>query len=109
MSQPIELLSIHELKNKLPALTAEDLILDVRTPDEFAEGHIPGAKNISHEFVGDHSKDLRPYRNLYIYCRSGGRVQVAGQALLNQGFNNIKLIVGGGMPDWAEAGYPVEK
>ena len=49
------------------------LLLDVREADEYAEGHIPGAKNVRLQALRDVSEELDPDTPLYVYCQSGGR------------------------------------
>ena len=52
-------LSMHELNESLKNLSPQDLILDVRTPEEFAEGHVPGAANIPVDQVIGHAGELK--------------------------------------------------
>jgi rhodanese-related sulfurtransferase len=73
-------------------------LLDVRTPEEFEQGYIPGATNIDihlgQEFI-DQIKKLDKEKNYFVYCRSGAR---SGQAcaLMNQlGFENAYNLSGG--------------
>lgn len=105
----IPTLTIEELYAKFKSLSKDELILDVRTPAEYASGHVPGSRNVSHEEVGAHADELKTYRNVYIYCRSGGRVQFACQELAMRGLKNIAGVVSGGMPNWEMNGFPVEK
>lgn len=102
-------INISQLFEATQSLTPQDLILDVRTPGEFAAGHIPKAKNIPVDQVMNHVSELKPYQTLYLYCRSGGRVNVAWEILDSLGLKNMVCVVDGGFPDWAEAGYPSEK
>lgn len=104
----IKTISMDELYTKFKGLTKDDLILDVRTPEEFSEGHVPGSRNITHTDVTAHAKELAPYKNIYVYCRSGGRVQMACSELALSGLTNLSGVVSGGMPDWEASGYPVE-
>src|SRR5690349_11555483 len=86
------------------------LILDVRTPEEFAQGHVPGAKNIPHdqlkdriaELMGDKDKDI------VLYCRSGRRAGLAAETLQSSGFSRL-LHLEGDMIEWTEARRPLEK
>jgi len=109
MAAPLRSITMRELKDRFDALKPDELILDVREPEEFAEGHIPGAKNIPHEEVVQHAPELKKYRTLYVHCRSGRRVQLCCAELAQAGLGNIVMIPSGGMPDWIDAGYPVEK
>lgn len=102
-------ITVNDLHTLRKSIGKNDLILDVRTPEEYAEGHVPGARNISHEQVASRIEELRSYQTIYVYCRSGGRVGHAAMDLTRAGFTNLVLVQGGGMPDWEAAGYPVEK
>lgn len=98
-----------DLKTAFDQKTANELILDVRTPEEFSEGHVPGARNIPHDEILGHAEELKPFETVYVYCRSGNRVGMAAMDLSRAGVENLVCIVGGGMPDWIAAGLPVEK
>lgn len=76
------------------------MIVDVRRPDEFETGHIPGAINIPNEEIGTEQISELPDKNqtIYIYCRSGNRSKAASEKLVAQGYKNI--IEFGGIIDW---------
>lgn len=101
-------MTIEELHQATQNLKKTDLVLDVRTPGEFAEGHIPGAKNIPVDQVMHHAAELNQFSNVYVYCRSGGRVTAAYNILSSLGVKNLICVDDGGFPDWAEAGYQIE-
>jgi rhodanese-related sulfurtransferase len=89
------------------------LILDVRSAEEFAEGHVPNAINISHEQVGAKLQQLKTMSNdqkipIIVYCRSGHRAGIALNTLHNNGFNNI-VHLDGDMNAWNKAKLPIEK
>ena len=70
---------------------ADALIIDVRTPAEFAEGHVDGAINLDLEggvFEAEYSK-LDPSKSYIVYCRSGRRSGVAVSILKGNGFVDI--------------------
>ena len=79
------------------------LLIDVREPDEFAEGHAENAKNIP---LGDIEAGKLTEANktvkIYVYCRSGKRAGVAKTALEKQGYTNVENL--GGLSDWREIG-----
>ena len=77
-------------------------IVDVRTPDEFAGEHFPGAINITLDEVANRINDFRDFRKpIVAYCRSGNRSGMA-VAMLNQ--NGITgAINGGGLDDMLQA------
>lgn len=71
------------------------ILLDVRTPQEYREGHIPGSQNISLQTVDKvgavaENKDTP----LYVYCHSGGRSRQAVQRLVQMGYRNVNNIGG---------------
>jgi len=72
------------------------LLLDVRSAEEFASGHIPGAINMSHSIVADNLSKLSQYKNelVIVYCRSGRRAGVAENILKNAGFTNVRHLSG---------------
>ena len=76
------------------------VILDVRRPDEYAEGHIPGAINVPNESIGDTKISELPYKNqlILVYCRSGRRSKEAAEKLVKLGYTNI--VEFGGILDW---------
>ena len=76
------------------------IILDVRRPDEFIEGHIPGAICIPNETIGTEPIDRLPDKNqlILVYCRSGNRSKQAAQKLFDQGYTNI--VEFGGIITW---------
>ena len=70
---------------------AEAVIIDVRSPSEFAEGHVDGAINLDLEggvFEAEYSK-LDPSKSYIVYCRSGRRSGVAASILKDNGFVDI--------------------
>ncbi len=101
--------SMAHIHENLGRFSKNELLLDVRTPEEFAESHVPGAKNIDHTKVLNHVEELRAYDHVYIYCRVGGRAQVAMAMLQSVGLTNLVCIAKTGMRDWLAAGYPVER
>lgn len=90
-------------------LSTEELILDVREPEEFAEGHIPGARNVPVERVGALANELRAYKTVYVHCLGGGRAGRACQTLQDSGLTQAVHVADSGMRNWVQSGYPVEK
>ena len=76
------------------------IILDVRTQEEYDQGHIPGAILISHEEIAEKTEDVLTDKNqlILVYCRSGRRSKIAAEALVELGYTNIKEF--GGIIDW---------
>jgi len=93
-------------------------VVDVREPEEFAEGHIPGAVNIprgllefevdGHPAVNYETAEALSHRKrpVVLYCLSGGRSALAAEALLRLGFVN-PMSLDHGILGWADAGHPV--
>ena len=82
------------------------IILDVRTQEEYDQGHIPGAIVISHEEIAEKAEEVLTDKEqlILVYCRSGRRSKIAAEALVELGYTNIKEF--GGIIDWP---YEVEK
>ena len=76
------------------------IILDVRRPDEFAEGHIPGAINVPNEEIGTTDIAELPNKSqlILVYCRSGRRSKEASEKLVKLGYTNI--VEFGGIQDY---------
>lgn len=83
------------------------VILDVRTPEEFAGGHLENAININwnEELAETQLKALDPSKSYFVYCLSGGRSASAAHFLRENGFNNVYELSGGIMK-WRSAGLP---
>ena len=64
-------------------------LVDVRQPNEYEAGHLPGARLIPLNLLTNGYGDLDPEKPTILYCQSGGRSQAASQWLSNQGFNEI--------------------
>ena len=91
------------------------LLVDVRdAPELQASGRIKGAKHVSRgmlEFRADpaspyHDPDFAPDRTVIVYCASGGRSALAGKALQDLGYRDVRNL--GAFKDWAEGGGAVE-
>ncbi len=103
----VSYISPQELKAKL----GDDIqLIDIRTPQEFAQGHIPGAKLINFfdaDFKQQMSK-LDKNKELYIYCRSGHRSGNATAYLKTAGFPKIHDLKGG-INNWYQNSMKVVK
>ena len=78
----------------------DEIVLDVRTPEEYAEAHIPGAINVPNEEIGEEPIAELPGKDqiILVYCRSGNRSKEAAQKLADQGYTNV--VEFGGINDW---------
>jgi len=97
-----------EMQERIENGTAP-VILDVRTAEEFEEGHLPGAINISHDELGDRLGELgiELGDELVVYCRSGRRAGVAEELLGGAGYTNVRDLEGHWL-EWVEAKRPIE-
>jgi len=95
-------------------LTARDkgeacTIIDVRTPEEYAEVHVPSAKLIALSTLMARAHEVPKQGDVYLICRSGARSAQAAAFLAQQfGYANLVNVSGGTMA-WSKAGYPVEE
>ena len=85
------------------------VILDVRPAEEYDEGHIPGAINISHLELEARLTELDAYRNdeIVVHCVSGKRAALARNILIKAGFADVRDLEGH-MQRWQENAYPLE-
>lgn len=105
--QHIEELSMQSVEQ---AIRDADIVIDVREPEEYHQGHIPGAINIPRgilEFKVSSTPELES-RDLHIvlYCKTSGRGALAAKSLRDMGYLNVKSIAGGS-DAWIEAGKPI--
>ncbi|WP_435299279.1 rhodanese-like domain-containing protein [Timonella sp. A28] len=77
--------------------TPDTVVIDVRTAEEFAQGHLPGALNIDVNAADFNTaiNTLDPTQTYALYCRSGNRSQVAQDLMLKKGFTNTVGLTGG--------------
>ena len=99
-----------EMHERLTAPNA--LLIDVREPDEYRQGHISGAINIPRgmlEFKISNEPSLQDLtRPLLVYCKTSGRAALSVVALQTMGFTNTNSLAGG-FDGWIAAGHPVSK
>lgn len=84
----------------------DHVLLDVRTPQEFASGHIPGAINISIDELIGRLSEVPQDKPVVLYCRSGNRSNQAAQILDRAGYTQIYDL--GGIINWVQQGYPIQ-
>ena len=87
--------------------TGAPLVLDVRSPEEFATGHVPAARNVEYDEVATRLVELGPAREVVVYCEKGGRAAKAEEVLRGAGFAVRHLR--GDMSGWRAQGLPVER
>ncbi len=108
----------------VPDVTPEDAtrliadgatVIDVREAAELAQGKVKGALNVPRgllEFQADpespvHEPALDPARTVLVYCAAGGRAALAGKALQDLGYTDVRNL--GGFDDWVAAGGEIEQ
>lgn len=83
------------------------VFIDVRTPQEFKAGHIPGAVNMPVSSIAEHLNEISKDKQIYVYCHSGKRAARASTVLAKAGFSVENIPES--MLGWEAAGYPIEK
>lgn len=84
------------------------VFLDVRTPEEFASGRVPGAVNLPIQQLPSRLAELGKDDRLVVYCERGTRSAVAVDTLVEAGYTNVSHLMGD-MAGWRAAGLPIEK
>ncbi len=103
---------------KVPSISAAELqvrrdsgaapvVIDVRTPEEYASGHIPGAVNVPFDQVAQRIAEIDAPHGVALYCMVGPRARKGESALLAAGYKKV-LHLEGGLAAWLAAGLPVE-
>lgn len=112
---------IAEAKREVPEISAEEVrqrldkgddlvLLDVRDPQEFRAGHLPGAHSISRGMLEFRAQEQLPSRErpIITYCATGARSLLAARTLKELGYLNVSSMAGG-IRRWRELGYPTVK
>ena len=107
-TEKCETMAVEEFSQRM--MSKSVVLVDVRTPKEYAEGHLQGATNIA--WCDDFEKQwdaagIKKSFTVAVYCRSGRRSSVAASALMKKGYKVIELK--GGILAWEKAGKPVVK
>ena len=89
-------------KEEVPPMDGKNVLIDVRSEEEFNAGHHAGAVNIPHTQISEKISTVAPDKStpLYLYCRSGRRVGIAIEALKGLGYQTMYNL--GGFEDAAE-------
>jgi hydroxyacylglutathione hydrolase len=93
-----------ELAPKLKTVT----VVDVRSGNEWSEGHLPGAVHIPLGYLLDRLGDIPSDRPVVVQCQSGGRSSIAASILERAGFRDVTNL-SGGLGAWAASGLPLEE
>ena len=98
------------LLKRISEKDASLIILDVRTPEEFAAGHIPGAVNIPYTYLPVRISELPEAadKDIVLYCASGVRSEIAAARFSENGYTRL-LHLDGDMEKWLSEKQPVVK
>jgi phage shock protein E len=81
-------------------------VLDVRSPEEFREGHVPGAVNVPYDQIAARIAEVPKDKDVVLYCRSGRRAGIAADVLAASGYTRLSHLEGD-MQAWIAQGRPV--
>jgi len=99
--------SVQELAHRI-AHEPDLVVVDVREPVEWSDGHIRGARHIPMRQVTERLDEIPRDRRVAVTCAGGVRSSLVGSLLLARGFTDL-LNVWGGMTGWAQAGLPITR
>lgn len=114
--QQVKLVNVNEAKQLIDS-GQDPLVVDVREPGEYQQGHIKGAIHIPRgvmEMKVDRTtpafdpKFADPQKTIIVHCAAGGRSAVAAQTMKAMGYTNV-CSMEGGFDGWTKSGYPVER
>ena len=90
--------------------TKDPVILDVRTPEEYADGYIGNALNVDYykPTFKDEIKKLDKEKTYFVYCQAGGRSKSAYEVMKKEGFVNVYEL-NGGIAEWQSSNLPLTK
>ena len=109
-AEPAPMISQADLLARLAKKDPDLVVLDVRTPAEYAAGHVPGARNVSHDQLAAKLGELSSLKDkqVVLYCRSGRRTALAEQTLRAAGFARL-LHLQGDYLAWEAESQPVAR
>ena len=112
---------VHDSKRKVKECTIADVkaridrgesfhFIDVREDHEYEKDHAAGARHIGRGVLERDVETLIPDKNaeIVLYCGGGFRSALSAESLQKMGYRNV-ISMDGGIRDWREAGYPIEK
>ena len=95
-NKKFEILKYSDFKDKIES--SDVILIDVRTPMEYSQGHIQGSVNVDFKEEKDfqnYFKNLDKSETIFLYCRSGNRSKKSAEKLIDLGFNKIYDLEGG--------------
>lgn len=105
----VERMTVDELRRRWSRDDDGLQVLDVREQQEWDAGHLPGAIHRPYHDIDDVPEGLDPRRPVAVICASGQRAAVATGLLQRLGVGDVLHVVDGGVPRWAEHGWPIEQ
>ena len=104
----VELIDVHQLKQRIENPDEVLILLDVRTTGEYQSGHIEDSINIPHDQLLQNIDVLNQYRDqpIAVFCRSGRRAQLVINTLADNEFEQL-VDIEGDMLAWKTSGFPV--
>ncbi|MGB7339166.1 MAG: rhodanese-like domain-containing protein [Phototrophicaceae bacterium] len=102
----IELIAPDAYISQFVEAESEHLLIDVRTPAEYASGHIAGSINIPVDEIANRLAEIPTDMPVVVYCQSGNRSGRAASILMTNDYNQVYDL--GGIARWRSAGYPIE-
>ena len=88
------------------AQSPKPYLLDVRTPDEYKQGHISGAELIPLDELPNRLNEIPKDQQILVICHSGNRSKQGRDILVNAGYNAVSMT--GGLLAWIDKGYPLD-
>ena len=104
----VEPVTQEALMSRLGSGATAPFVLDVRSPEEFASGHVPGAVNIPHDQIAARLAEVPRDKDVVLYCRSGRRTMLAAEVLAGNGYTRLQHLEGDAAA-WVDQGRPLEK
>ena len=107
-SEPVTAVTPDDVQARQQQAHADLYVLDVRSPEEYAGGHVPGAVNIPYDQITSRLAEVPKDKDVVLYCRSGRRAGIAADVLAANGYKRLSHLEGD-MIAWTERGRPVVK
>lgn len=107
-SSSSEIRNVSVVQAQAATSSGEVRFIDVRTPEEFAEGHARNTANLPLDSLPARLEELSRDEPVYLICRTGSRSTMAAEILKKNGFTQV-YNVEGGTTDWISAGLPTER
>jgi len=104
----IAAIAVEKYATKLKEASSTTAFIDVREPDEWDEGHMPGARLIPMAELPFYLDELKKFSRIYFSCRSGMRSGICTRTFEHLGFKDV-VNVAGGFKAWESGGFPVTK